>query len=79
MDGLAMSLFYENGNLVRAATRGDGQVGEDVTMNVRTIESVPLRLRDEKNKLPSQVEVRGEVYMSKNVFNALNKEFRKKR
>jgi DNA ligase (NAD+) len=78
MDGLAMSLFYENGKLVRAATRGDGLVGEDVTMNIRTIESIPLVLRDEKYTLPTHVEVRGEVYMSKDVFVKLNKALEKK-
>lgn len=78
MDGLAMSLFYEHGKLVRAATRGDGLVGEDVTMNIRTIESIPLVLRDEKNILPKHVEVRGEVYMSKDVFAKLNKDLEKK-
>lgn len=79
IDGLAISLLYENNQLVRAATRGDGQVGEDVTMNVRTIESIPLRLRDDKNELPSVVEIRGEVYMTKDVFEKLNKDLAAKR
>lgn len=74
MDGLAISLHYENNQLVRAATRGDGQIGEDVTMNIRTIESIPLRLRAETNELPSALEVRGEVYMTKAVFEKLNKD-----
>lgn len=74
MDGLAISLHYENNQLVRAATRGDGQIGEDVTMNIRTIESIPLRLRAETNALPSALEVRGEVYMTKAVFDKLNKD-----
>ncbi len=102
MDGLAVSLIYEDGLLVTAATRGDGRVGEDVTQNLRTIEAIPLRLRlptekdlghfldrfghalDEKKlvrrlkKLEDRIEVRGEVYMSNKVFDALNKEQRKK-
>mgnify|MGYP000893155464 CR=1 FL=1 len=70
MDGLAMSLHYENGVLKRAVTRGDGLVGEDVTMNVRTIESVPLKLRGAD--IPAKVEVRGEVIIFKADFEALN-------
>ena len=70
MDGLAMSLHYENGVLKRAVTRGDGLVGEDVTMNVRTIENVPLKLRDAD--IPAKVEVRGEVIIFKADFEALN-------
>lgn len=70
LDGMAISLLYEHGQLVRGATRGDGQTGEDVTHNVRTIESVPLRLRGHGH--PEQVEVRGEVYLPKAGFNALN-------
>jgi len=73
MDGLAISLLYEGGVLVRAATRGDGVTGEDVTQNVRTIPSVPLRLRSETQRpLPRVLEVRGEVYMPKAGFEALN-------
>lgn len=70
MDGLAMSLHYENGVLKRAVTRGDGLVGEDVTMNVRTIENVPLKLRGAD--VPAKVEVRGEVIIFKADFEALN-------
>ena len=70
MDGLAMSLHYENGILKRAVTRGDGLVGEDVTMNVRTIENVPLKLRGVD--IPAKVEVRGEVIIFKADFEALN-------
>ena len=70
LDGLAISLLYEQGKLVRGATRGDGTTGEDVTLNVKTIRSVPLRLR---NNYPHRLEVRGEVYMSRQGFNALNK------
>lgn len=103
MDGLAVSLEYEGGALVRGSTRGDGKVGEDVTMNLRTIESVPLVLRHpsdadmrtflkshgeglDESKLKKTVnrllsgatEVRGEVYMPKKVFDALNAALKKK-
>lgn len=70
LDGAAVSLIYERGRLVRGATRGDGQTGEDVTHNVRTIESVPLRLRGRGH--PAVIEVRGEVYMPKAGFAKLN-------
>lgn len=70
LDGLAISLIYENGLFVRAATRGDGATGEDVTENVRTIHAVPLRLRGEY--FPKFLEVRGEVFISKKGFEALN-------
>jgi len=68
-DGLAISLRYEDGKFVRAATRGDGQVGEDVTSNIRTLRSIPLKLRGDA---PSVLEVRGEVLMYRNDFDALN-------
>ena len=71
LDGLAVSLLYEEGVLVRAATRGDGETGEDVTQNVRTIDSIPLRLFCEKS--PAILEVRGEVFMPKAGFEQLNK------
>jgi DNA ligase (NAD+) len=74
-DGLAMSLRYEHGVLVRAATRGDGETGEDVTHNVRTIGQVPLRLPD---GVPEVLEVRGEVYMRRDDFEALNERQREK-
>lgn len=72
-DGLAISLRYEKGILVNAATRGNGRVGEDVTANVRTIDSVPLRLRE-----PVTIEARGEVIMTRKIFERLNQEQEKK-
>jgi DNA ligase (NAD+) len=68
-DGVAISLLYENGVLARAATRGDGEVGENVTQNIRTIRSIPLRLRGEA---PPLLEVRGEIYMNRKDFERLN-------
>ena len=70
IDGVAISLLYEAGKLVRAATRGDGSVGEDVTHNVRTIESVPLVLQGDG--YPDLLEVRGEIYLARSVFRSLN-------
>ncbi|MGI2171235.1 NAD-dependent DNA ligase LigA [Shewanella sp. MF05960] len=70
LDGLAVSITYRNGMLERAATRGDGSVGEDITENLRTIRSIPLKLRGEG--FPELVEVRGEVFMPKAAFEALN-------
>jgi DNA ligase (NAD+) len=70
LDGLAVSLLYENGVLVRGATRGDGTTGEDISSNVRTIRNVPLKLQGEG--WPAVLEVRGEVFMSKAGFDALN-------
>ena len=62
IDGVAVSLLYEDGRLVRGATRGDGSTGEDITQNVRTIESVPLKLAG--SGYPTRLEVRGEVYIA---------------
>jgi len=70
VDGVALSLTYENGLLVRGVTRGDGSQGEEITPNVRTIRSIPLRLREPVDRC----EVRGEVYLTRETFNAINKE-----
>lgn len=70
LDGLAISIRYENGVLKQAATRGDGSVGEDVTVNVRTIKTIPLQLNGDD--IPEVVEVRGEIFMPKAGFDALN-------
>ncbi len=76
LDGLAISIMYENGSLLRAATRGDGAVGEDVTQNVKTIKSIPLRLRGKG--IPARIEVRGEIFMPKAGFDKLNEAMLKK-
>jgi DNA ligase (NAD+) len=73
IDGLSLSVHYENGVLVRGVTRGDGRVGEDVTQNVRTIRSVPLRLKGAA-KGEAEVEVRGEAYLSRKAFERINAE-----
>jgi len=73
IDGLAISITYENGSLVRAATRGDGQTGDDVTLNVKTIKGIPLRLM-EGIETPEVLEVRGEIYMPKQSFAELNRQ-----
>jgi len=72
LDGVAVELKYENGLLVQAITRGDGFTGEVVTQNVRTIRSVPLKLHAEKLKIPSLLEVRGEIIIARQAFEALN-------
>lgn len=73
IDGLAMSLLYREGRLARAATRGDGVVGEDVTSNVRTIAAIPEQLPDGAGAVPTVVEVRGEVFMPVSAFDELNR------
>ncbi|MDX9740155.1 MAG: NAD-dependent DNA ligase LigA [Gammaproteobacteria bacterium] len=72
LDGVAISLMYQNGVFVQGATRGDGVTGEDITVNLRTVRALPLRLRGAG--WPDTLEVRGEVYMRKNFFEALNRE-----
>jgi DNA ligase (NAD+) len=71
IDGLSIALTYEDGRLVRGATRGDGTRGEDVTQNVRTVRAIPLKLHDGP---PGRIEIRGEVYLSKSAFERINKE-----
>ncbi len=74
IDGLSLSLQYENGVLARGVTRGDGRIGEDVTQNARTIRSVPLRLKTQKQSIDSALEVRGEVFIPRDVFERTNAE-----
>jgi DNA ligase (NAD+) len=72
IDGTAIALLYEDGVLVRGATRGNGHLGENITPNVRTINDVPLRLRESDTPIPSRLEIRGEVYMTLSGFERLN-------
>ncbi len=72
IDGLAVALDYRNGSLARGGTRGDGRVGEDVTANLRTVKTIPLRLRSLSAEAPEFVEVRGETYLRKSDFERLN-------
>jgi len=74
IDGLSLALTYENGTLVRGATRGDGVRGEEVTSNVRTIRAIPLKLRTAHLNGPRKIEIRGEVYLPRRVFERINKE-----
>jgi DNA ligase (NAD+) len=74
IDGLSISLHYQDSLLVRGVTRGDGRVGEDVTQNARTIRSIPLKLKTGDKKLETEVEVRGEAYLSRSVFEKINAE-----
>src|SRR4030095_3718540 len=73
IDGLSLSLQYEDGLLIRGVTRGDGRIGEDVTQNARTIRSVPLRLKTQAKRLDA-LEVRGEVFIPRDVFERTNAE-----
>jgi DNA ligase (NAD+) len=73
-DGLSMSLTYENGQLVRAVTRGDGTQGDEVTTNVKTIRSIPKRLREDTDGYPNDFEIRGEVFMHLKAFEKLNED-----
>ncbi len=74
IDGLSISLHYQGGVLVRGVTRGDGQRGEDVTQNARTIRSVPLKLKNFDMKAQTEIEVRGEAYLARSVFEKINAE-----
>ena len=74
IDGLAVELVYENGLLVSGSTRGDGFTGEDITQNLRTIRTIPLRLRPDLVEIPSLLEVRGEAYMDRQDFEKLNQQ-----
>jgi len=74
IDGLSLSIHYEDGVFVRGVTRGDGTRGEDVTSNVRTIRSIPLKLRDNAKRVAPEIEVRGEAYLSRKVFEKINRE-----
>lgn len=75
LDGLAVSILYENGVLVSAATRGDGTTGEDITSNVRTIRAIPLKLHGEN--IPARLEVRGEVFLPQAGFEKINEDARR--
>lgn len=74
VDGVAVSLWYENGSMVQGATRGDGSHGDDISANIRTVRQVPLRLATEEGDTPAVLEVRGEVYLPKKVFVAINED-----
>lgn len=74
LDGLAVELVYENGQFVNGSTRGDGTTGEDITQNLKTIRAIPLALRVETQSAPALLEVRGEVFISKDDFKKLNKQ-----
>ncbi|HUQ33903.1 MAG TPA: NAD-dependent DNA ligase LigA [Pyrinomonadaceae bacterium] len=74
IDGLSISLHFEEGMLMRGVTRGDGRVGEDVTQNARTIRSIPLKLKAAEKKVGTDVEVRGEAYLSRSAFEKINVE-----
>ena len=72
LDGLAVNLIYENGIFTQGATRGDGTTGEDVTQNLKTISSLPLKMQNTRSKpIPSFIEIRGEVYIEKRTFSKI--------
>ena len=73
-DGVSISLLYENGRWIRGATRGDGIEGDDVSNNLKTIRSIPLKFNESAKKAPHRLELRGEVYMTKDVFESINRE-----
>ena len=73
LDGIAVNLLYKSGHLDVASTRGDGKIGEDITHNIRTINSIPLSLIDNNSELPSLIEIRGEVFIEKKDFDLANK------
>ena len=73
LDGIAVNLLYKNGYIEKATTRGDGKVGEDITHNVKTINSIPLSLMNDDSELPNLIEVRGEVFIEKDDFDSNNK------
>ena len=73
LDGIAVNLLYKSGHLDIASTRGDGKVGEDITHNIRTINSIPLSLIGHSSDLPSLIEIRGEVFIEKKDFDLANK------
>ena len=73
LDGIAVNLLYKNGRLDLASTRGDGKIGEDITHNIRTINSIPLSLIDSNSKFPTVIEIRGEVFIEKKDFDLANK------
>ena len=73
IDGSAVELIYKNGVFVTGSTRGDGETGEDITVNLKTVKSIPLKLIDKYVKIPEHLEVRGEVYLPKESFNKLNR------
>ena len=77
IDGVAISLFYQNGKLIRAGTRGDGLIGEDVTHNVLTMSEIPTTLKNTNFNYPKEIEVRGEIFVELNDFHLINKNFKK--
>ena len=73
LDGIAVNLSYRNGNLEKATTRGDGRIGEDITHNIKTLNTIPLSLMNQNSKIPNFIEIRGEVFIEKSDFIAANK------